>query len=228
MGMVLLVRHGQASFGAEDYDVLSETGVAQSTRLGAWLSEAADEPAALLHGTMRRQRDTATAMAEGAGWSVSPELDEGWNEFDHLGVVARGVDAHGEDGSRLRSTTEMDRRTFQRAFVEATARWSGGAHDDEYDEAWPAFVARTAAALDRACTRDGVTVVVSSGGPIAVACALLVDPGATARELPRLWNAFNTVSANTGVTRVITGSTGRRLLTFNEHSHLPREQVTYR
>ena len=59
MGMVLLVRHGQASFGAEDYDVLSEAGVAQSKRLGAWLREAAVQPAALVHGAMRRQRDTA-------------------------------------------------------------------------------------------------------------------------------------------------------------------------
>ena len=222
MGMVLLVRHGQASFGAEDYDVLSEAGVAQSKRLGAWLREAAVEPSSLLHGAMSRQRDTATAMAEGAGWSVAPELDEGWDEFDHLGVVTRGSDAHAE------AADLSDRRSFQRAFVEATARWSGGAHDDEYDESWPAFVARAAAALDRACARDGVTVVVSSGGPIAVACAVLVDPDATVQELPRLWNAFNTVSANTGVTRVITGSTGRRMLTFNEHSHLAREQVTYR
>jgi len=55
-----------------------------------------------------------------------------------------------------------------------------------------------------------------------------MDPGATAAELPRLWNSFNTVCANTGVTRVITGSTGRRMLTFNEHAHLARDQVTYR
>jgi broad specificity phosphatase PhoE len=218
MGMVLLVRHGQASFGAENYDVLSEAGVAQSKRLGAWLAEAALEPAALLHGTMRRQGDTATAMAEGAGWSVAPEVDEGWNEFDHLGVVARGPAA----------LEGLDRRGFQEAFVAATARWSGGEHDDEYDESWAAFVGRATAGLERACARDGVTVVVSSGGPIAVACAALVDPEATAAELSRLWNAFNTVCANTGVTRVITGSTGRRLLTFNEHSHLSRDQVTYR
>ena len=70
--------------------------------------------------------------------------------------------------------------------------------------------------------------MVSSGGPIALACASLVDPAATAAELPRLWSSFNTVCANTGVTRVITGSTGRRMLTFNEHSHLARDQVTYR
>jgi len=222
MGTVLLVRHGQASFGADDYDVLSETGVAQSMRLGVWLAEAGVEPTALLHGAMRRQRDTTSAMVEGAGWSVVPELDEGWNEFDHLGVVARGLDALGAD------VDLSDRRTFQRAFERSTARWSGGEHDQEYDESWPVFVDRVAAALERACARSGVTVLVSSGGPIAVACAMLVDPDATAPELPRLWNAFNTVCANTGVTRVITGSTGRRMLTFNEHSHLARDQVTYR
>jgi broad specificity phosphatase PhoE len=222
MGMVLLVRHGQASFGAADYDVLSEAGVAQSKRLGTWLAETGLEPTTLLHGAMLRQRDTATAMAEGAGWSVTPELDEGWNEFDHLGVLSRGVDALGA------TVGLSDRRSFQRAFEEATARWSGGGHDDEYDVSWPVFVARATAALDRASARDGVTAVVSSGGPIAVVCAALVDPEATASELPRLWNAFNTVTVNTGVTRVITGSTGRRMLTFNEHSHLARDQVTYR
>lgn len=222
MGLVLLVRHGQASFGADDYDVLSETGVAQSVRLGEALAAAGTEPGALVHGAMRRQRDTASAMAASAGWSVETEEDEGWNEFDHLGVVARGLEDAGEPADL------SDRRTFQRAFELATARWSGGDHDDEYDEPWPAFVARVVAGLARAGDRDGITVVVSSGGPIALACAALVDPGAPAAELPRLWGSFNTVCANTGVTRVITGSTGRRLLTFNEHSHLARDQVTYR
>ena len=56
----------------------------------------------------------------------------------------------------------------------------------------------------------------------------MVDPSAPPDAVPRLWNAFNTVHANASVTRVLEGSTGRRLLSFNEHSHLPRELVTYR
>jgi broad specificity phosphatase PhoE len=219
MGLVLMIRHGQASFGAEDYDVLSDVGVAQSRRLGAWLAANSVEPDAVLHGAMRRQRDTATAIVDAAGWAITPGLDEGWNEFDHIGVISRSPELVAE---------LTDRRAFQRAFVEATARWSGGEHDDEYAETWPAFVARGRDALDRASARDGVTLVVASGGPIAVACAVLVDPDASADELPRLWNSFNTVCANTGVSRVVTGSTGRRMLTFNEHSHLDRELVTYR
>jgi broad specificity phosphatase PhoE len=221
MGVVLLVRHGQASFGAEDYDVLSETGAEQSRVLGRALSAQGLAPSAVVHGTMKRQRDTALVMAEGGGWSVRPEPDEGWNELDHVAVVAREL---GEaDRAELR-----DRRAFQRLFEEATARWSGGSHDGEYDETWPAFLRRAGEALDRAFARAGVTVVVSSGGPIAAICASLIDPQASPEEVPRLWNAFNTVTANASVTRVLEGSTGRRLLSFNEHSHLPRDLVTYR
>jgi broad specificity phosphatase PhoE len=219
MGLVLLVRHGQASFGAEDYDVLSETGREQSRVLGRTLAAQGVVPAAVVHGAMRRQRDTAEALLEGAGWAVEPELDEGWNEFDHVAVVAR---------SAPEPAASLDRRGFQRLFEDATARWSGGEHDQDYDESWPTFQARVSAALARAFARDGLTVAVSSGGPIAAVCAALVDPAAAPEQLPRLWNAFNTVTVNASVTRILDGSTGRRLLSFNEHSHLPRDLITYR
>ncbi|HEX3930238.1 MAG TPA: histidine phosphatase family protein [Nocardioides sp.] len=219
MALVLLVRHGQASFGAEDYDVLSETGVEQSRRLGAALAVQGLTPGALVHGAMRRQRDTAAALAEGAGWALRPELDRGWDEFDHVAVVSRGLAADAD---------LTDRRTFQRVFERATARWSDGAHDADYDEPWPAFLGRVREVLGRALDREAVTVAVTSGGPIAAACAQLVDQDAATDVLPRLWSSFNTVLANASVTRVVQGSTGRRLLSFNEHSHLPRTLLTYR
>jgi broad specificity phosphatase PhoE len=223
MGMVLLVRHGQASFGADDYDVPSETGVEQSRVLGRFLAAAGVEPGAVVHGAMKRQRDTATAMVEAAGWSLTPELDVGWNEFDHLAVVALAA----EGDERLQGPAP-DKRLFQQVFELATARWTGGEHDDDYDESWATFADRVRSSLDRAAARDGVTVVATSGGPIAAACAMVVDREASATELGRLWASYNTVIANTSVTRVIEGSTGRRLLTFNEHGHLPRDLVTFR
>lgn len=217
MGVVLLVRHGQASFGAEDYDVLSEIGAEQSRVLGRALAEQGVVPATVVHGAMRRQRETAEGLLEGGGWAGVPDpgRDDGWDEFDHVGLVAEA--AAGQDLS--------DRRTFQRVFEEATARWSGGEHDADYAEPWPAFLRRTADALDRALAAEGTTVVVTSGGPIAAICARLVDPS---DPRARLWTSFNTVIANASVTRVMDGSTGRRLLTFNEHAHLPRDLLTYR
>ena len=63
MGLVLLVRHGQASFGADDYDVLSATGRSQAAVLGQ--AVAALTPDLVVHGSLVRQRDTARLMAEG-------------------------------------------------------------------------------------------------------------------------------------------------------------------
>ena len=233
MGVVLLVRHGQASFGADDYDVLSETGWEQSRLLGAWLTERKVTPDAVLRGDMRRHRETAEGLIAGGGWAAGVEVDAGWNEFDHLGVV----DALHRTGAAgfpadLQLDRDLDRRDFQRVFELAVTRWTGGEHDGEYPESYTAFLARVRAALDRSCAAagpGGTVVVVSSGGPIAAACAALVDPtGEDPATLARLWARFNTVTVNTSVTRVVVGSTGARMLTFNEHAHLEAETLTYR
>jgi broad specificity phosphatase PhoE len=217
MGVVILVRHGQASFGADDYDVLSETGWEQGRLLGGWLGEKADSPTTLVRGSMRRHRETA----EAAGWPDAV-VDAGWDEFDHLGVVARYPDL---------PQGELDNREFQRVFELATARWTAGEHDAEYDEPWSAFRARVTASLADVCDRagpGGTAVVVTSGGPIAAACAALVHPDADDATFGRLWSRFNTTIVNSSFTRVVVGSTGARLLTFNEHPHLEGEHLTYR
>jgi broad specificity phosphatase PhoE len=224
MGVVLLVRHGQASFGAEDYDVLSETGWEQSRRLGRWLSEREMRPDVILRGDLKRHRDTVEAMKAGAAWVSRAEVDAGWNEFDHLGVVGAYPD--------LPQGRDLDRREFQRAFELATQRWTDGEFDADYPETYAAFRARVAASLEQASAAagpGGTVAVISSGGPIAAVCAALVDPtGADPATFARLWGRFNTVCVNTAVTRIVVGSTGPRLLTFNEHQHLDGDLITYR
>ena len=229
MGVVLLVRHGQASFGADDYDVLSDVGWEQSRLLGRYLHARGVTPDVVLRGGMRRHRETVEGMLEGAGWSSPVEEDAGWDEFDHLGVVA-ALDRSGE--ADLPAGEALDRREFQRWFELATARWTSGEHDDDYPESFPSFRGRVGDALTRACGRAGsgsTVVVVSSGGPVASACGALVAPTDADPALTwSLWGRFNTVVVNTSVTRVVVGSTGPRLLTFNEHAHLEGDHLTYR
>ncbi|GAA3672089.1 histidine phosphatase family protein [Nocardioides ginsengisoli] len=227
MGVLLLVRHGQASFGADDYDVLSETGWEQGRTLGRWLAAHGPLPTSVVHGGMRRHRETWEAIAStlpDAG-VLDAEVDEDWAEFDHTAVLARfaeitgGVVDHG-----------LDRRAFQEQFEISTAHWAAAGAADGYPEPYDAFLARARAALDAAAARPGPTLVVTSGGVIAALAALLVVPAAVgdAAALGPVWARFNTVIANTSVTRVIVGATGARLLTFNEHPHVPRELLTYR
>ena len=229
MGVVLLVRHGQASFGADDYDVLSPTGWEQGRALGTWLAGAGVVPTSLWRGDMRRHRETLEAMAETGGWADPPDVtvDAAWDEFDHLGIVAGFADltdAFGGGGA------PVDRKAFQRVFEQATARWTAG--EGEYDETWAGFVARARSALDRVAASAGsgeTAVVVTSGGVIGVLAAALADPDDDdPAALARRWSRLNTVTVNSSVTRLVVGSTGARVLTFNEHAHLRGDLVTYR
>jgi broad specificity phosphatase PhoE len=235
MGLLLLVRHGQASFGAADYDVLSPTGASQARHLGVHLRGLGIDPSLVLHGGMRRQRETAAEMVDELGPGVPLETDPRWDEFDHLSVISAYADLPGSDLSedereRHRRGT-LERREFQQLFEKATGRWVSGAHDGEYAEAYPDFVARVRDALAHAARQAGrgrTVVVVTSGGAIAAACAMLVDVAEEPRQLAVSWQRLNAVAVNASITRVVVGSTGARMLTFNEHAWLPPKLVTYR
>lgn len=218
MGIILLVRHGQASFGAADYDVLSETGHEQGRVLGAWLAAQGTVPASAVHGGLRRQRETWEALGFG---DVEATVDPAWDEFDHLAVLAHYAATTGADIDH-----GVDRKVFQRVFEESTEHWASGV--TAYPDPYATFLDRTRGALERAAAAPGPVVAVTSGGVIAAIAATLVAPGLEPAALGPIWSRLNTVLANSSVTRVIVGSTGARLLTYNEHPHLTRDLLTYR
>ncbi len=210
MAQVLLVRHGQASWGAADYDVLSETGERQAEVLGEAL--AGVRPDMLVHGTMSRQRRTAEIVAVAAGWDVVPQVDGRWDEMDHLAVLAaQPRDFEGEP----------DRQQFQAWFEAATDRWTAGAHDGDYAESFADFRGRVAAGLAD-LAEAGTVVVVTSGGPISATVTDLL-----AAALPT-YTRLAPVVVNASITTVVSGRRGLTLVGFNEHRHLPPDLLTYR
>ena len=88
MGTLYLVRHGQASFGAADYDQLSELGRRQSVRLGEYLANKGVTLDAVLTGTLRRHQQTYAGIAQGAGLGLEPLQWPGLNEYDSDAVIA--------------------------------------------------------------------------------------------------------------------------------------------
>ena len=220
MSLLLLVRHGQASWGAHDYDRLSSVGTEQSRVLGAALAARGVRPDLVLRGSMTRHRETAEAAVAGAGWDAGVVEDAGWDEFDHLGAV---------DGTVLfeHLDDEPDEDRVRR-FNGTVARWSSGEHDDEYAESFPAFQARVRDAFDRTLARlepKQTAVVFTSGGPVSWVTATLTDGGLPA------WARLSKVVVNSSVTKVLTGRGGTNLITFNDHSHLEGgapDLLTYR
>jgi broad specificity phosphatase PhoE len=219
---ILLVRHGQASFGAADYDNLSETGHEQSRVLGAALAARGVTADVVVAGEMRRHAQTAAGVLEGAGWRAGVEVDAGWNEFDHLQVLAVHDRPTTPEG-------ESEKAAFQRWFEEATLRWTSGRHDEAYDESFGVFTTRVEAAMTRlvqALPGSGTAVVLTSGGPVAWLAAALLADDAAART--GLWLRLNPVSVNTGTSTVVRGSRGTTLVAFNAHDHLSPDLITYR
>ncbi len=211
MGQILLVRHGQASWAAADYDVLSPVGHEQGRLLGAALVARGVRPDLVISGSMRRHRETTANVLEGLGATVEVTEDAGWDEYDHVAMLAK---VPRESAGERPTAAE-----FQSWIELATARWTSGEFDEEYAETFAAFAGRVRAGLDRAVAAgSGITLVVTSGGPIAWVAASLLGGGIPG-SVP-IWARLNVVCANTGVTKLIAGRRGVTLVGFNEHTHL--------
>jgi broad specificity phosphatase PhoE len=214
---VLLVRHGQASFGAADYDVLSPVGVQQAEVVADRLATLPNVRR-IVTGAMVRQRGTAAPLADRLP-DVRRSEDARFDEYDHVELVER---ASSDDG-----TDDDPRRAFQGVLERALDRWTGGAHDD-YRESYTGFrdrvrtaVAELVADLGRAET----AVVVTSGGVISAICADALHLDAAG------WARLNTVIVNSSVTKLVAGRRGTTLVTINDHAHLEGEAaelLTYR
>ncbi len=87
MGAIYLIRHGQASFGHDDYDRLSPLGRAQSARLGEALRAIGLVPDAIVRGSMRRHAETAGACLPAMGVEAAPRVDPDEPVEPRLGLL---------------------------------------------------------------------------------------------------------------------------------------------
>ena len=217
--MLLLVRHGQASFGTADYDRLSALGRQQARWLGDYFAERGLNFNRVVAGTLKRQQDTASeilaAMHGAAAGAAHPPIEThaGLDEYDGAALY------HAHTGGRdVLEHQKSDYRDYWRTLKTAMHAWAAGTLTGT-PETWAEFGARTRAALAHACAgagRDDAILVVSSGGAISRAVIDIINaPGATAIE-------FNLQFRNTGVCELIAGSGATRLLSFNTLPHLDR------
>jgi broad specificity phosphatase PhoE len=214
MALVYLVRHGQASFGRQDYDQLSELGRQQSRWLGQWFADHGIRFRRAISGTLVRQRDTALGILESCGLDNDLlHTDPGLNEYPGESIWA----AH-TGGSDPVLQQRSDYKAYWRTFRDAMHAWA----DDRLEnvpETWDAFGGRVGRSLSDAvqgASREESVLVVSSGGVIGRTIAHIVGgPPDTAIEL-------NLQFRNTGFCELIAGGGTLRMLSFNAIPHLMR------
>lgn len=83
MATIYLIRHGQASFGADDYDKLSELGCRQAQVTGQYLHECGIQFDATYSGNLLRQRETAELATASQVAAVPHEIDPRFNEIQN-------------------------------------------------------------------------------------------------------------------------------------------------
>lgn len=222
MSVILLVRHGQASFAGDDYDRLTPLGEEQARVLGASLRARGTPVDVAVTGTRQRHRRTAALCLESLGRDVPLAVDPAFDEFDHGEVLAR-FDPRHADPAVLRADVAAapdPMKAFDAIFQAACARWTTAGADGGYSESYDAFRARCRDGLDRLAAslgRSATALAFTSGGPVAVLAGdLLGVPPQAALDL-----RFGLVNA--GVTKVLATGRGLRLASFNEQAHLEHD-----
>ncbi len=226
MGTLYLVRHGQASFGADDYDQLSEMGQRQSRRLGEYWAERGVTFDAVITGTLKRHAQTWAGIQEGAKLDHEPLTWPGLNEYDSEAVI-RAIHPHPLQKPRTaEEAPELYRHHF-RLLRDGLTQWMAGTVSPQGMPSYPDFVRGVTGALDhvRANHHTRNVLLVSSGGPIstAVGHVLGLSPEATIE--------LNLRIRNSAVTEFQFNPKRHTLLTYNTLPHLDHQDykswVTY-
>lgn len=221
MAIIYLIRHGQASFGQDNYDRLSDLGHTQATRLGEVLSRRLDKFDAISLGSMYRHEETATNFlkAYDAGYAESnPQVNPGFNEYNHQEImrVYRPEYSTARDMMVFIHQQDDPKAFFEQEFNAAMNRWISGKFDDQYSESWQDFNNRVHGALDSVIENNKASksiAVFTSGGPISLISQSLL--GVDAHRIMHM----NWTLMNCGVTKVVTTGSRRFLASLNEHTH---------
>lgn len=236
MGSIYLIRHGQASFGAENYDVLSPLGYRQAEALGDYLALLGVNFDRCVSGELLRQQDTARAtlarLGQDGASQPTLEIDAAFNEFHADAVIRAHLPELLEvepNALHILRNAASHRAEFQRMFTFVVHRWISGEHEKEDLESWRGFRERVAAGLDRLLSRanskDSIAVFTSGGTITALLQQIIGVPAIKAFEM-------NWQIVNTSLSQLKFRNREVALASFNSHAHLQLlknpELVTHR
>lgn len=211
MGTLHLVRHGQASFGADDYDRLSAVGHDQALRLGEFWREQGLAFDAVYCGTLRRHEETLAGIVQGLG--ITPQVER-WSQLDEYDSHALISAVHPEP-LQPADTPERYRAHF-RLLCDALAQWMAGVISPVGMPSWDEFSGGVRTVLDEIRQQHAgqQVLLVSSGGPISTAV------GEVLGTAPEVTIALNMRIRNSAVTEMSISPKRLMLQTFNTLPHL--------
>jgi broad specificity phosphatase PhoE len=232
MSVIYLIRHGQASFGTDNYDQLSAVGRKQSAILGSYFAALGEPIHGIYSGTLQRQRETAQLVAAALAPNPPPlTVDPAFDEYESDSILrtfaASLTPAQLEEAGW--PGLHSDRRRFQ-FFLERAARaWVEAQIAAEGMLPWRSFHERIIAAIEQIMRTEGrgkTLIVSTSGGVIGTIVAHVLGLA------NHVGIELNWAVHNASITRLIYNADKMSLSMFNGLPHLDqegrRQLITYR
>ena len=229
MSELYLIRHAQASFGTDNYDLLSELGVKQSRWLGEHFAQAGIQFDQFLTGDLVRHHQTLDGILDGMGGSESQrQVHTGFNEYNFQHLVSRFGDKYPNDALyQLMRQNPVDKRNYYRLLRRVLTAWAEDSLPDSR-ESWAQFSRRVGDAqqLVKSLSTPGNRILaVSSGGAISTFVGLVLELA------PERIFDLNLQTKNTGISHFYFNSEKLNLSSFNAIPHLEingrSEHITY-
>ena len=236
MRTLYLIRHGQASFGHENYDRLSETGFRQMKILAGHLAATGCRVDAVYSGPLERQKSSAEQVIRRCrelkkqmpGMMICPDL----SEYDYKAVLSSQLpDMIAADPAieEMLKNIYTDAAAFQQVFEGAIMRWVSGKFDKPGVRTWADFSSRVYQTLSDISSRHGnrsIIWVFTSGGVITASLQAALK--LTSRRATEVgWQLLNA-----SVSRFVCRGNRLTLSGFNDIAHLEltrnRSLFTYR
>jgi broad specificity phosphatase PhoE len=226
---LFLIRHGQASFGAADYDVLSPLGIQQAQRLGAHLVTTPID--AIYAGPRKRQQDTARhlvgSLRAAGGRCTEPVTVEDLDEYPAEVIFRQALPRLAESDPEAQAILggEPDVRLVTRVFERAMRSWAARQIPVDEEHSFELFATRVRRALERIMEAEGrrrTVAVVTSAGPVSISLQMGLELS-DEMALKMSW-----VVANSSVTEYKYRADELTLVGFNRVSHLEPAHITYR
>ena len=237
MGVIYLVRHGQANpsaygvadsaptenapaddsaaAGSDPGPGLTDTGRVQAGLTGTLLSAQISGVTAAISGDLARQTETLAGVLARLDSAPEPIVDPSWNEYELPALVGAAT-----------PDEFADQKSYQQRLDAGLAHWidqtsmaeaEGATTPPGSGETYPEFRSRVTGAGERAAELAGsgqTVLVVSSAGTITQVIAELWGVP------PHRWPAMARTMVNASVTKLLVGRSGVSVMSLNEHAHL--------
>ncbi|QFU76751.1 histidine phosphatase family protein [Halioglobus maricola] len=220
MATIYLIRHGQASFGAANYDQLSELGQRQADATAEYLVSVGIKLDAAYSGDLSRQRETCARALAGQAEGVPHHIDPRFNEVDNdeqVRELAVVLAKENDELARLMSSEKLVSKDYQKIIRAVFNYWVSNDCAHYGIQTWEDYSSKAHSALREVMANEGsgkTIGIFTSGGTIATLVAHVLGlPGEKVYE-------FYEPIFNCSVTQLFYSGDNVSLSYFNDRSFL--------